>query len=126
MSARTFDFSVAVITEYRRLDAHDEAEQVLWRELLRTQTSLATNAAEADSAHSRKDFALKFQIALKEAREAMQLLRLLHATSPARTSQLAALIAECNDITAILVASLRTAKDREALARAVPGSRSPR
>ncbi len=78
MRDRTFEFSSAVIAEFRRLKPADEAEQILWQELLKTQKALATNTAESDGAHSRKDFALKFQIALKEGA------RVLPAPPPAR------------------------------------------
>jgi four helix bundle protein len=110
MRDRTFAFSSAVIAEFRRLKPADEAEQILWQELLKTQKALATNTAESDGAHSRKDFALKFQIALKESRECFQLLRLLGRISPNRRMQLATLLKECDEIIAILVSSLKTAK----------------
>ena len=77
MRDRTFEFGCAVIEEFRRVRPVDEAEAVLWSELLKTQKSLATNSAESDGAQSRRDFTLKFQIALKEARESFQLLRML-------------------------------------------------
>jgi four helix bundle protein len=110
MRDRTFEFSSAVIAEFRRLKPTDEAEQILWQELLKTQKALATNTAESDGAHSRKDFALKFQIALKEGRECFQLLRLLGRICPSRRLQLAALLKQCDEIIAILVSSLKTAK----------------
>jgi hypothetical protein len=64
MRDRTFEFSSAVIAEFRRLKPADEAEQILWQELLKTQKAPATNTAESDGAHSRKDFALKVHIAI--------------------------------------------------------------
>jgi four helix bundle protein len=114
MQERTYEFGCAVIAEFKRREPADEAERVLWKELLRAQTSLATNSAEADGAHSRRDFIQKFQIALKEARECLQLLELLTNASPMRATQLTRLSRECDQIIAILVASLRTAKRNEA------------
>jgi four helix bundle protein len=112
MSDRTLEFSAAVVAEFRRVRPADDAEYVLWTELLKTQKGLAANTAESGGAQSRRDFALKFQIALKEAREAMQLLRLLHRICSARQPELTTLIRQCDEITAILVASLKTAKRR--------------
>ncbi len=80
MSERTRDLQCAVIDEFRARKPSDDAEAVLWHELLRAQTSLATNSAESDGAH----FILKFQIALKEARESFQLLKLLRHACPDR------------------------------------------
>jgi four helix bundle protein len=112
MRDRTFEFSAAVVLEYRRLKAADEAEQILWTELLKTQKALAANTAESEGAQSRRDFAHKFQIALKEARECFQLLRLLGRICPDRRQQLAALLRQCDEIIAILVASLKTTRRR--------------
>ncbi len=81
--------------------------------MLRAQTSLATNSAESDGTQSRQDFIQKFQIALKEARESWQLLRLLKHVCPTRVNQLAVLTDQCDEIIAVLVASLTTAKRRQ-------------
>jgi four helix bundle protein len=110
MCDRTFEFGCAVIAEYRRQRPFDEAERELWTELLRTKTSLANNSAESTGAQSRRDFVLKFQISLKEARECFQLLRTLRHVSPDRHAQLTALLKDCDEIIAILLASLKTAK----------------
>jgi four helix bundle protein len=113
MRERTLEFGEAVIREYRRQKAADEAEQILWLELLKTQKALATNSAESDGAQSRKDFAQKFQISLKESRECFQLIRLLGRITPARRQQLGALLKQCDEIIAILVTSLKTARRRQ-------------
>ena len=114
MHQRTFELECQVIAEFRRIAPIDDAERVLWHELLRAQTSLATNSAESDGTGSPKDFIQKFQIALKEARESLQLLSLLRAACPTRSPQLTGLLKQCDEITAILVTSLRTVKAREA------------
>ena len=113
MSERTRDLQCAVIDEFRARKPADDAEAVLWHELLRAQTSLATNSAESDGAHSGPDFILKFQIALKEARESFQLLKLLKHACPDRRPRLDALLKQCDETIAILVSSLRTAKTNE-------------
>jgi len=113
MRDRTYELQCAVIHESRRKDPEDDAERVLWHELLRAQTSLATNSAESDGTQSRQDFIQKFQISLKEARESFQLLRLLKHSAPERANQLTALLQQCDEIIAILVTSLRTAKARQ-------------
>ena len=112
MCDRTVEFGCAVIGEYRRLDEADEAERVLWSELLKSQKSMIANSGESDGAHSRRDFVLKFQICLKEAREAAQLLRTLSRICPRRNRELQALTAQCSEIIAVLVSSLKTAKRR--------------
>ena len=110
MSTRALELQCAAIDEFRRAPVRDIAEKGLWEELLKTLRSLSDNSAESDGTSSRADFISKFHICLKEAREALQLLRvLLHAT-PARARQLGALERSCDAIVAILVSSLKTAK----------------
>src|SRR5262245_38051723 len=92
MCDRTIEFGCAVVGEYRRLVAADEAEQVFWSELLKTQKSMIANSGESDGAHSRRDFVQKFQICLKEAWEAAQLLRTLSRICPNRQTELQTLL----------------------------------
>ncbi len=88
----------------------DGAEHGLWAELLKTQRSLANNSAESDGTQSRIDFIQKFHICLKEGRESLQLLRALIHAVPTRALELRALEKACDEIVAILVTSLKTAK----------------
>ena len=113
MSVRTSEFQRATIDEYRSHIPRDDAERILWHELLRTVTALANNSAESDGTQSGKDFIQKFQISLKEGRESLQLLRALTHACPTRKESLQTLTDACNEIVAILVASLRTAKANE-------------
>ena len=114
MSIRTSELQCAVIDASRRLPPRDEAERMLWEELLKTHRSLANNSAESDGTQTRKDFISKFHICLKEGHEALQLLKaLIHAT-PTRAKELQRLERMCNEIIAILIASLKTAKANDA------------
>ncbi|HUE87428.1 MAG TPA: four helix bundle protein [Vicinamibacterales bacterium] len=113
MSVRTSEFQCATIDEYRSHTPRDDAERILWHELLRTVTSLANNCAESDGTQTGKDFIQKFQISLKEGRESLQLLRALTYACTARKHELQTLTRACNEIVAILVTSLRTAKANE-------------
>ena len=114
MHDRTYEFGLAVIAEYRRTHPADEAEAILWSEVLKTQKSMATNTAESDGSDTRRDFAAKFQIALKESRECYQLLRMLAQITPRRRNELIALLRQCDEIIAILVTSLKTTKRNRA------------
>jgi four helix bundle protein len=110
MSQRTSELQCAVIDAYRHAPNSDAAEKGLWEELLKTVRGLADNSAESDGTQTRKDFIHKFHTCLKEGKEALQLLRaLIHAT-PARSLELRRLENACDEIVAILVTSLKTAK----------------
>jgi four helix bundle protein len=109
-SERAFEFGCHLIDEFRRVRAADDAERLIWSELLKAGTSVGANTSESDGAQSSGDFIAKFQIALKEGKESIFWLRLLKHARPDRSLHVDVLRRECNDIVSILVASLRTAK----------------
>jgi four helix bundle protein len=109
-SERAFEFNCRLLDEFRRRRATDDAERLIWRELLKSGTSVGANTSEADGAQSARDFIAKFQIALKEGKESLYWLRLLKHVSPDRADGIERLRHECDEIVSILVASLRTAK----------------
>jgi four helix bundle protein len=80
-------------------------------QLVRSSMAIGANTSEAKSAQSRADFISKFEIALKEAREAgywLEVVRQAHLTAEAAC--LKELMGECQQLTAILVSSVKTAK----------------
>jgi len=107
---RAFEFDCHLIDEFRLRPVTDEAERIIWRELLRAGTSVGANTSESAGAQSDADFIAKFQIALKEGKESLFWLRLLKHASPDRAARIEVLRGECDEIVSILVASLRTAK----------------
>ncbi len=109
-SERAFEFDCHLIDEFRFRAVADEAERIIWRELLKAGTSIGANTSESAGAQSDADFITKFQIALKEGKESLFWLRLLKHASPDRTARSEVLRRECDEIVSILVASLRTAK----------------
>ena len=68
------------------------------------------NAEEAKSAYSRRDFACKNALVLREAREASYWLRLLQATQLAPTDSLRPLISEASELVAIYAVAVRRAR----------------
>ena len=72
---KSFDFALATIDLYKRLQA--DREFVISKQLLRSGTSVGANVEEATAAESRRDFIHKMSLASKEARESMYWLRLL-------------------------------------------------
>jgi four helix bundle protein len=113
MSERTSELQLAVIDEFRRVAPADSVEMDLWVDLLKTTRALANNGGESSGAQSRKDFIQKFHICLKEGKECLQLLTALIHTCPGRAIRLRQLQKACDEIVAILVSSLKTAKANE-------------
>jgi four helix bundle protein len=111
---RTFSFSLALIREYRSSPRKDDADRVIWRQLLKSGTSAGANSAEGPGTQSRREWLTRRHIALKEMRETEFWLRLLRESSPgAASSSLANLLDESGALVAILTAAVRTARKND-------------
>ena len=82
-------------------------------QLVRAATSGGANYEEARAAESRVDFIHKVRVAAKEVREARYWITLIQRSGWLR-ADLAAVVRESNELSAILVASARTARDHVA------------
>ena len=76
----------------------------LCNQLLRAGTSIGANNAEACNAVSKQDFRSKSYIALKEARESLYWLELLHRNSYLTDEQFSSIYADAEELVKILVA----------------------
>ena len=92
-------------------------------QLIRSATAPAANYGEARAAESRRDFVHKMQLCLKELRETAVWLQFLDELA-GRGSGREQLAQECSELTAIFVASLKTA--RQAQRTAVGGQHDSR
>lgn len=86
------------------------ASDVLGRQVLRSATSVGANVEEAIGAISRKEFAQKMSIALKEARETHYWLRLIRDAGLIPAKRIDALIQESLEIKMILSKTVKTSK----------------
>jgi four helix bundle protein len=104
---RAFRFACQIVLLYQDLNRIPRFPFDLSRQLLRSGTSIGSNIEEARAAHSRRDLAAGFTIALKEARETKYWLRLFGATNLAPEALLAAPLQEADELVAILTVSIR-------------------
>jgi four helix bundle protein len=81
-------------------------------QLVRSSTSPALNYGEAQGAESMRDFIHKLKVCLKELRETMNNLQLILFRKWYDEIKLAMIIKENNELVAIFVASLKTAKKK--------------
>jgi four helix bundle protein len=79
-------------------------------QLLRSGTSPAANYAEARSAESRRDFVHRISICLKELRETHVWLELSRRLKLGRVNDVESALREADQLIAIFVASIKTAK----------------
>ena len=93
----TSDINVASVPVYLQSVA------TLSNQLLRAGTSIGANDAEATSAVSKADFKSKSYIALKEARESLYWLDLLHRNSYLNDTQYKSIYSDCEELVKVLV-----------------------
>ena len=109
LKVRTTQFALRILTLFRSLPACAES-QIAGRQLLRSGTSVAANYRAACRARSRAEFLCKLGIVEEEADETVFWLEFLADAKLVRRERLADLISEAKQLTAIFVASRRTAK----------------
>jgi four helix bundle protein len=109
LRARTKQFALRILRLYRALPARDEA-RILGKQVLRSGTSIGANYRAACRARSKAEFIAKLGIVLEEADETVFWLELLVEGGIVRRERLDALLTEAQELTAIFVTSLCTAK----------------
>jgi len=109
MKDRTKRFALRVIRLTESLDRRRSAD-VIGRQLLRSGTSVGANYRAACRAKSTADFVAKMGIVEEEADEALFWMELLVEAELIKVDLIADLMQECQEITAIVVASINTAR----------------
>ena len=109
---RTFAFSVRVYKLCKELNAKSINETVICRQLIKSGTSIGANIEEGRAGQSRADFVSKYNIALKEARETFYWLRLLKAVEIFPETKLSDLLAECDELIAILTSTVKKIRNK--------------
>jgi four helix bundle protein len=113
LKTRTKQFALRTIRMVESLPRTLGAE-VLGRQVLRSATSVAANYRSACRAKSRADFISKMGTVEEEADESGLWFELLGESHIIAVSRVADLLSEANELTAIAVASIRTARSRYA------------
>jgi four helix bundle protein len=111
LAGRTKQFAMRIIRLVAALPQSRLAD-VLGRQVLRSGTSVGANYREAVRASTRKQFISTLGIVLREADETLYWLELIREAEVIKPARLDALIAECNELVSIFVATLRTSKSR--------------
>ena len=84
-------------------------DNTIAKQLLRSATSIGANLNEATFGNSKADFISKMHIALKECSESLYWLELLKRVNY-KIENIDKLISDCNEIKALLISSINTAK----------------
>ena len=110
LNQKSFNFSVRIVKLYKYLIRKDKSFEPLYKQLLRSGTSIGANVSEAQSAGTKKDFIYKLTISLKEARESQFWLRLLEETEIINNQEYESLNKDCDELERLLTSSIKTAK----------------
>ncbi len=108
---RTFSFALLIVRFCNHPTHKSGLERLLFKQLLRSGTSIGANVEEAQAGQSKADFISKIAIALKEACETRYWLRLIAASELIkRNGDLDHAIKEADELARILGAIASTAK----------------
>jgi len=109
LKIRTKEFALRVIKLVDSLPNKRSCD-VIGKQLLRSATSVGANYRSACRGRSNAEFCSKLGIVEEEADESAYWIELLIETKVVREELLAALLIEANEIVAMVVASIRTAR----------------
>ena len=110
MEKRLKDFTCNVKKSCLKLP-NNETKKILINQITRSSISVSLNFAESQSAESKKDFIHKLSISLKELRETKMALEIISDLfENYNMSDIKNQVSESNELIAILVKSIQTAK----------------
>ena len=108
---KSLDFAVRIVKFYKFL-CEEKREYVISKQILRSGTSIGANIRESKNAQTDPDYLTKMNVALKEADETQYWLEVLLYSEIISESQSNSLNEDLKQIIAMLVATVKTMKDR--------------
>lgn len=112
LKRKSFDFSVRIVNLYKFLKKNQSVYE-LAGQLLRSGTAVGALIREAEHAASRKDFAHKLTLSLKEANESLFWIELLFATEYIDKNMFDSISKDATELIKMLIASIKTTKKSE-------------
>ena len=109
---KSLKFAARIVKLYKYLTT-EKKESIISKQIIRSGTSIGANANEAVYGISTADFTAKLQISLKETAETEYWLELLVLSEYIDEEQGYSMIKDCLEIKRILIASLKTAKEKK-------------
>jgi four helix bundle protein len=112
LKVRTKRYAIRVVELVNGV-SQSVAGQVIVKQLIRSATSVGANYRAACRARSKAEFIAKLQIALEESDESLYWLELAKELRLSDDTELEKVAAEGNELTAIFVSALKTARSRK-------------
>jgi four helix bundle protein len=112
LQKKSYDFALRIVrlSEYLQVE---KKEFTLSKKILDSGTNIGLLIEEGKQGENKPDFIQKFSVANKEAFESNFLLRLLRDSEKITLSQSQSLIADCEELQKLLIASLKTSRSTE-------------
>lgn len=110
LHTKSLDFAVRIVNLSRYL-TQERNEYVLYKQILRSGTSIGANVSETINAQSYADFISKMNIALKEADETKYWLELLNRTNYISDEIYESLLKDCRELAKMLNSIVKTSKE---------------
>ena len=112
LHVKSYNFAVRIVQMFLRLSDNDWKLASIYKQVLRSGTSISAKVHESEFAQSPMDFVSKLSIALKEANETINWLNLLKDTGYLSEIQFDSMAKDCSEIIALLVSSIKTVKKK--------------
>ena len=122
LAERTFLFACDIVRFCQKLSIEPGVVRRISWQLADAGTSVAANYEEAKGSYSRREFAAKTAIVLKEAREARLWLRVILACRLAAEADAKPLYDEANELVGIFTTSVRRLRAPQTFARVILSS----
>ena len=106
---KTYDFAIKIVRLYQFL-CKEKKEFELSKQILRSGTSIGSNAEKSVGGLSKKDFLAKLGVSYRETRETRYWLRLLRDTDYISQEQAQSMIDDADEILRIITAIQKTTK----------------
>jgi four helix bundle protein len=107
---KSYNFAIRIVKMFLHFSDNDWKLQAIYKQVLRSGTSISANVHESEFAQSPSDFISKLHIALKEANETMNWLNLLHDTGYLNDKGFESMAQDGSEVIALLVSSIKTIK----------------
>ena len=124
MKARTMKFALRIIRLVENLP-NNKTSGVLGHQLLRSGTSVGANYRASCRAKSRADFISKLAIVEEEADESIYWMELLIESNQIKKNLVDNLMKEAHEILSIVVAAIKTIKQKRDPKSAIPNPKLP-
>lgn len=112
---KSLEFAVRIVKFYKIGLKKERTFEPIYKQLLKSATSIGANINEAQSAFTKKDFINKLGISLKESRETEYWLKLFFASDLINEKEFKSLYNYCIEITKLLTTIIKKSKENNKL-----------